>query len=172
MAAIEPILQHYVTLLAVPVTHQELLPSLLPLFIGLVTIEFYFARHPFEQLGWNSAVSNSVLLIATGASLLFELNLFTPTDPARAVAAYGIILGGLIILLLNFYHVWPPEIAFNLSSALTTYTLAYLAIAIAYTGTSLTTNSLIAATALFCTVWAGLSTVKHLHRTTPDYALK
>ncbi|MFB6077283.1 MAG: hypothetical protein ABEK12_04095 [Candidatus Nanohaloarchaea archaeon] len=129
------VLDRFLTLILFPAANPEFIPTLIPIGLGLVTIELYFGKYAFEDLGWNSAVSNSVLIIATATTLIVRLNLLDlPPAGPRALVAYGILVLGLAILLLNFYHVWPPEIAFNVSSGFVAYTTVYLAIVTVYTG--------------------------------------
>lgn len=152
MATPGTVTARYLDILTFPLDHPEFVPSLIPLFLGLFIMQLYFGRYRYEELGWNSAVSNAVLLITTGISLVLQLGLQPFASGPRSVVAYGIVVTGLIILLLNFYHIWPAEIAFNVSSAFTSYTLAYLAIAIAYKGLPLTDDTLTAAAAFFITL--------------------
>lgn len=157
-------------LLLFPAQHTALIPSLLPIFLGLAIIELYFGRYQFEELGWNSAVSNSVLLIATGVTLIMRLNLLDlPPTGARAVAAYGILGLGLVILLLNFYHVWPAEVAFNVSSGFTAYTTVYIVLAAVHQELPLDGNTAAAGLAVFALFYVVFKLVKRSMRTArPD----
>lgn len=117
-----------------PFDQPEYIPAVIPIFVGLIVMETYFGRYKYEDLGWNSAVSNSALLLTTGLTLIYRLELAPHPTSHRAVVAYSILALGSIIMLLNFYHSWPEEIAFNISSSFLTYTGAYIAIATVYSG--------------------------------------
>lgn len=104
-----------------PVESPGIIPTILPLVVGALVIELYFGKHPDEKLGWNTSVGNAVIWAATGLSLLMTE---TPTGLERQ-AIYGLIgLGGLVGYM-NFYHRWPPAIAYLVSSSGIVYSLAY-----------------------------------------------
>ncbi|MCJ7478559.1 MAG: hypothetical protein MUP63_00075 [Candidatus Nanohaloarchaeota archaeon QJJ-7] len=144
----EIVLQRFLSILLFPVNNPEFLPSLIPIFLGLAVIELYFGKYSFEQLGWNSAVSNAVLILATALTLIVRLNLLGAPSGPRYTVAYGVLLLGLFILIMDFYHVWPASIAFVVSSGFATYTSVYISIAWVYDGLPLDANTL-AASALF-----------------------
>lgn len=158
------VLERYTTIMTFPAAQPDFIPSLLPIFLGLFVIEIYFGRYSYEELGWNSAVSNSVSIIATALTLILQLDLLGVAFGPRTVVAYGILAVGVLIFLLNFYHVWPPEIAFNLSSAFVSSTLVYLAIAIVYTGLRPTGDTLAAGGLVFATLWVFFKVVKGMQR--------
>lgn len=128
----ELVWERVVTLFLFPFDQPEYIPAVIPIFVGLVVMETYFGRYKHEDLGWNSAVSNSALLITTSLTLIYRLELAPHPTSHRAVVAYSILALGTTIMLLNFYHLWPEEIAFNISSSFLTYTGAYIAIAAVY----------------------------------------
>ncbi|MDY6765976.1 MAG: hypothetical protein SVW77_01290 [Candidatus Nanohaloarchaea archaeon] len=154
---LDTVVQRFWRLVYFPVNHPEFIPSLIPIFLGLVVIELYFGKYTFERLGWNSAVSNAVLLIAAALTLIVRLNLLGAPSGPRYVVAYGILALGSIILLLNFYHLWPPVIAFSVSSGFAVYTLVYLAIGTVYEAMPPTANT-VAAAALLAAVFYGFFT--------------
>lgn len=156
----------YLAILAFPATNPDFIPTLTPILLGLLVIELYFGKYTFEELGWNSAVSNSVLLITTGLTLILRLNLLgLPPAGARAAVAYGVLGLGFVILLLNFYHVWPAEIAFNVSSGFVAYTLVYIAIAAVHEGMPVDDATLTAGALVFGTFYVFFKALKRLPRT-------
>ncbi len=160
------VMERFTAILAFPVENPEFIPTLIPIFLGLVVIELYFGRYAFEDLGWNSAVSNSVLLITTALSLILQLDLISiPPSGPRAVVAYGVLALGLVILLLNFYHVWPAEIAFNVSSGFTAYTTVYITIAAVYEGLPVGRNTVAAGVMVFALFYVTFKLVKRSMRT-------
>lgn len=163
--ATDIVLQRFLSLVLFPYTHPEFLPSLIPIFLGLIVIELYFGRYQFERLGWNSAVSNAVLLIATALTLILELNLTSAPSGPRYLVAYGILGLGATILTLNFYHVWPARIAFSVSSGFVAYTLVYLAIAWVYEELPLDINTLSAAILLFISFYVFFEGLQRMERT-------
>ncbi|MDY6776799.1 MAG: hypothetical protein SVQ76_01695 [Candidatus Nanohaloarchaea archaeon] len=155
----------YLSILRFPAEHPEFIPSLIPIFLGLVVIELYFGRYEFEELGWNSAVSNSVLIIATSLTLIVRLNLLGAPAGPRYGVAYGILLLGAFILVMNFFHVWPPKVAFNVSSGFVTYVLVYLSIALVYEGVPPTLNTVAASAMVFASSYLLFRSLKSLEKT-------
>lgn len=162
---LETVLQRFYDLVFFPAAHPQFIPSLIPIFLGLVVIEIYFGKYEAEQLGWNSAVSNAVLLLATALTLIARLNLIGVPSGPRYIVAYGIFVLGAVILLLNFYHVWPASIAFSVSSGFVVYTLVYIAIAAVYEQLPLDINTAAAAVLVFLAFYLFFTTLKHMERT-------
>lgn len=156
------VFQRLDVLLTFPLDHPELVPSLIPIFLGLFIRHRYFGRHRDEMLGWNSAVSNAVLLIAASLTLIYTLGLFPPVGLPRHIVAYSIFAAGVLIVVLNYYHLWPAFIAFKLSSSTFSHTLAYIAIAWVYAGLPLDPNTAVAALSLFVGLVTVFQGIKYL----------
>lgn len=118
-------LQHFVT---APFTTVDMVPALIPIVVGLTVIELYFGRYTAEELGWNSAVANSVLWITTAATLFFKLWRSGGLQRHVLYPVAGLAVLGVIVVIFNFYHVWPKTVAYTVSSGLVIYTFAYLLI--------------------------------------------
>lgn len=164
LSGLQDVVAAYRQILSFPLDYPEFIPSLIPIFVGLVVLELYFGRYEDEHLGWNSAVSNATLIITTGLTLIFKLDLLHPLSGPRATVAYGVLALGTAILLLNFYHRWPAELAFSLSSSRLSYTVVYITIAVVYTGMPPTSSTVLAAAgvlATFFTVFSGVRQLEH-----------
>lgn len=157
-----PVVDSYVQILQFPINNPEFIPSLIPLFIGLVVLELYFGRYTDEHLGWNSAVSNATLILTTGLTLLYELHSLNISSGPRFIVAYSILFLGLTILVLNFYHLWPAELAYNLSSASLTHTLVYITIAVVYEGLMPNMNTFLAVIGVFLTFFFAFMVLRHV----------
>lgn len=164
MVTTAAVFEAYRQFLLFPLNNPDFLPSLMPLLIGLFVIEVYFARWHDEELGWNSAVSNSTLIITTALTLIYRLNITPRPSTPRAAVAYGILLLGLLYLVLNFYHLWPARVAFNVSSSFMVYTLVYLAIVVVQAGIPLTEATFMGAVLAFLTIYVFFKAVKNVHR--------
>lgn len=154
----------YLQFLLFPLNNPGFLPTLMPLAIGLFVIEVYFARWHDEELGWNSAVSNSTLIITTALTLIYRLDITPDPLGPRTAVAYGILVLGLIYLVLNFYHLWPARVAFNVSSSFMVYTLVYLAIVVVHLGIPLTEAAFGGAVLAFGTIYVFFKALKDVHR--------
>ncbi len=113
-----------------PLEYPEILPTVLPLVLGVVIIELYFGKHDSETLGWNTSVGNAIIWIATGVSLLLTEELV----PVEQKAVYSLIGLGVFVAYMDFYHKWSPSVAFEVSSAGVVYTLAYIIVVVIKTG--------------------------------------
>ncbi len=163
------VMQRFWQLVYFPAEHPEFLPSLIPIFLGLLVIELYFGKYTFEELGWNSAVSNAVLLLATGLTLIIRLNLMSAPSGARYVVAYAILVIGSVILVLNFYHLWAPTLAFSVSSGFVVYTAVYVAIAWVYEGLPVDINTGAAAVLLAVSFYVFFTVIQQLENRATRY---
>ncbi|MCJ7450500.1 MAG: hypothetical protein MUP58_02060 [Candidatus Nanohaloarchaeota archaeon QJJ-9] len=126
------VLHRLETLLLFPVNNPELIPSLMPIIVGFIVLELYFGKYKYEELGWNSAVGNSTMLVTTALSLIIEKNLIGSIKTLEARTALFILIAGLIILIFDYFHIWRRKIAFNISSAFVTYLTSYVLITVTY----------------------------------------
>ncbi|MFB6203399.1 MAG: hypothetical protein ABEK01_02805 [Candidatus Nanohaloarchaea archaeon] len=119
------------TFVMAPVRNPEILPSLIPLIIGAVVLELYFGKYTRESLGWNTALANSMIWIATGATLLMN---GSGSSDAHLYGAAFLLVSGSFVAIMDFFHVWPEWIAFRVSSYGLIYLLAYIIVVMAKTG--------------------------------------
>jgi hypothetical protein len=155
-ATVHDAVDRYFTIVLFPANNPEFIPSVVPLIAGLIVVAFYYGRYRDEELGWGAAVSNTLIMATTGIVLLYEIapdavtwqylqenllailgfltgaGLEASGAQPRFMVAFGIILLSLVIVTLNYYHLWPKHLAFFISSGFTVYTLTYLTIAIVY----------------------------------------
>jgi hypothetical protein len=108
-----------------PITHTEILPSLLPIMLGAIVIELYFGKYSKERLGWNSSVSNSIIWLATGLNLYFTETFSTAIEKQATFLLIGL---GAFIGVMDFFHIWPKNLAFLASAPTVVYLLAYVTV--------------------------------------------
>ncbi len=145
------ILQRLWEVMSIPFTDFSMLWEVLPLVITIIIMEMYFGRYKKEQIGWNSALSNSLVLIYIGSNLLHYLFLTNEITYANGYTfiALVVILAGLLLALLDFYHILPKTLTFGISSVLPINFLAYLAIVFVHGHLILDLNTLFASLILF-----------------------
>ena len=155
-----------------PWLNFETLWIILPLILILILIHLYFGRYRTEQLGWNSAFSNSISLLWICAILfrfLLEKNNLSITQilsQQRSLESLIIIsilfIGVLFLLILNFFHTMPKKIAYLISSANFTYVLAYIIISVIIGGFLLNIETLISSIIVFILIIIFLQIIKHI----------
>ena len=167
------IFTHLWDLIAAPFRYTEMLWIIFPLALTFLVLEFYFDRHGDEELGWAAAVANALILLIVALDLLKHsfhnatpwvvlkeiiLSIFTdatlPLPPQNLILIVFLGVLGVGITVINYYHLLPRKLAFEMSSHPPVNFLAYFAITIVYSaGTAheipLTIPTLIAGVLLF-----------------------
>jgi len=115
--------------------NKEMLWILLPLLAAMFLLELYFSRYKKEELGWNSALANSLVLFFVGLNLCSFL--YNP-DPSKnmlygfgsikpelmeeaikkSAIAFFIVFESVLLMLLDFFHLVSKRFAFGISSGL------------------------------------------------------
>ncbi len=141
-----PVVERGWRIVVAPLEHPDMLWFVTPLIVALLVFEFYFGGHRREELGWNSAVANSLMLVFVSLSLLRVIYAgLTPVEVYNAVVqgvndeffwgeqtvqvliALFVLGEGVFLFFTNFFHLMPKVIAFKISSALPINLTAYLA---------------------------------------------
>ncbi|MEK6974411.1 MAG: hypothetical protein AABW41_04220 [Nanoarchaeota archaeon] len=124
----------FLELVYAPVNHKEMFWILIPLLITLLMIEFYFGIYVEEQLGWNTAFANTLVLMFVGLDLgkrLYENGLLF-NDNLRTVIVAAVLIEAVLLAFLDFFHALPERIAFKISSSLPINFIAISAILLVY----------------------------------------
>ena len=133
-----------------PLIHKEMLWILLPLLVTLLIMEIYFGRYKREELGWNSAVSNSLVLFFVGmnlASFLYANNLlvglrniqpeFIDIAIKKTLITLVIVLESIFLVTLDFFHLVPKSVAFGVSSETMMNYVGILSIILVYSNAAI-----------------------------------
>ncbi|MDP4012792.1 MAG: hypothetical protein Q8R00_04275 [Candidatus Nanoarchaeia archaeon] len=165
-----PLYNRSIELLIAPTQNFEMIWFVVPLIIITLLMTFYFARYTYEELGWNTAVGNSLVLIFISIDLLRYL--FNLSDPSsfqnylihwtETMVVLGVAIEGILLLYTNFLHFLPKRVAFFISSPLPVNLTAYVVMAIVYTEVPIEWITLWAALAIFLVLFTTLSLLKHL----------
>lgn len=142
---VQLILARSLEMLKQPFLNTEMLWILLPLLAALFLIELYFGRYKKESLGWNSAVGNSLVLFFVAVNLfsylyrnkiLWSVSFISQgmymTALAKSIITFFILLESILLLVLNFFHLMPKNLAFGVSSALIINFIGVMAIILVY----------------------------------------
>jgi len=160
--------QRMIDLIIAPAKNKEMLWMAIPLVTVLLLMEFYYGRYAREEVGWNTAFGNSLVLLFVSLDLfrhLYEnygLMFFASREIYFKYVLAGIILLiGFWLMVMNFFHELPKKIAFFIGSELPINVLAYSSLAIVYTNIKLDLITLLAITILFFVLY-GLFELIHL----------
>ena len=110
------------------IENKDLLWILAPIVISLILMELYFGRYKREELGWNTAFGNSLILIFVSADLINHIrggNLWM--DPIKMGVIITLLLVGLLLTLIDYFHALPEAWAFAISSKLPMSFIAFMA---------------------------------------------
>lgn len=147
------VFQTAIQIIMAPVYQPELIPTLMPIILGGIVLELYFGKYEHEDLGWNSSVSNAVIWISTGLTLVLTSEL---TNLLEKTVTYFLIALGLFIGYMNFFHKWSSSIAYTASASGLVYSLAYVAVVMIKSGmpvNSITIQSAILALSMIAIVF-------------------
>lgn len=128
--------QRFIEITLAPIHFKEMIWILTPLLVSLLLMEFYFDRYKNEELGWNTAFGNSLVLIFVSLDLLRFLYNHGMLDYVTLENALviAVVLLGLTLTVMTYFHILPKEVAFGLSSRLPINIIAYLTVVIIYAG--------------------------------------
>lgn len=148
-------LERLIEIVTAPIVHQEMLWILFPAITTMILMTIYFGRYRNEELGWNTAVGNALVLIFVSLNLFEQA--YPQENPLRALSSFievlqehalfssetlpGIIAGSILVyavllLVLDFFHILPKNVAFFISSPLPINTVAYFGIVFVYSATA------------------------------------
>jgi hypothetical protein len=138
----ETILSLIIDFALAPLQHPDITSSVMPLILGAVVIELYFGKHKQEVLGWNTSVGNAAIWISTGINLVVTETLESGLEQA---VVYFILLTGLVVAYMDFFHKWKPAVAFRASTPDLIYPLSYVTVVMVKTDVAVTDTSIKAA---------------------------
>ncbi|MBT3865915.1 hypothetical protein HOF78_02305 [Candidatus Woesearchaeota archaeon] len=124
----------FIELLLAPVNYSEMLWIAVPLILALFLTEIYFSRYKQEELGWNSAYGNALVLLFVSVDIfryLFNNNMLENMTTKLAIAL-AVTIMAILLTLINFLHILPENLAYGLSSKLPVNFLAYIALILVY----------------------------------------
>lgn len=148
----------FLQLVTAPYNHQDMLWITLPLIAGLFLMQFYFGIYRKEELGWNTAVGNSLALIFVSMDLFRQIYTNSVSKAVwdlvfnnfrEALIVFFIGFVSIWLLFGEFFHFLPKKVAFLVSSSLPTTLVAYLGIILIYTKIPLDIYTFFASLLLF-----------------------
>lgn len=135
-----PFWSRIMDMLTAPYKNTDMLWMLIPLLTTMILMEFYFGRYKEEELGWNTAFGNALILIFVAIDTFRHIY-----EPVRGsmidiissqytkIIISMVILGmGLFLMLIDFFHFVPKKAAYIISSPAYINLIALLGIIIVY----------------------------------------
>jgi len=140
MTVLQQTLDELVLLIKAPFIVPEMWWMVVPLFAILMLMTFYFGRYIREKIGWNTALSNSVVLFFVGIDLLRTVYhyKFPPTiwnfawHPIPVLIILLVMFEGALLSYEAFRHGLPSAVMFFMASPLSVNLQAYVLTAIVY----------------------------------------
>ncbi len=130
-----------VDIVEAPIYTPNMLWMLLPLLATLLLMELYFGRYKDEELGWNTAFGNTIVLVFISIDLfrrLFEpsgqtaLQFILSASDIKIIIPLWIAGLALVLMIVDFFHFLPKKIAYVISSPTYINLLGLLGIIIVY----------------------------------------
>lgn len=166
-------------MLLAPVDHSNMLWIVAPLALSLFIMIVYFSRYTKEELGWNTAVGNSLLLVFVAVDLLRYIytNPFVETPievggfplPLKLAVALLVLLEGFTLAFADFFHFLPKKIAFFLCSTIPVNLTAYVAITIVYTNIPFDVSTGVSAIFMFVILYTIFELARIIHSRVHDH---
>jgi len=146
-----------VELLSAPAVNPQMIWIIAPLIITLLLMTFYFGKWTREEIGWNTAIGNSIVLLFVSIDLLrYVYNLSIPGSiinyelhPISTIICIIVAIEAITLMLTSFFKALPKSVTFFLCSPLPVNLQAYLAIVVVYTSITLDWFTLLAVIVLF-----------------------
>jgi membrane protease YdiL (CAAX protease family) len=138
-----------IELFLTPFYYPDILWIIFPLIAATILMIFYFGRYKNEQLGWNTAFGNNVILLFVGLNLLQILWQKEMLLSNKAFFIYFLIFYNIIQLIINYFHLVPKGISFIINSTLPTNFINYFAIIIVYSSIVFDFTTIIAGAVFF-----------------------
>ena len=161
--------QRFFDLLNAPLHNPDMIWMVLPLGVALIAMQFYFGRYSKEELGWDSFVSNTIVLFFVAIDLLRHIYNLLPADPLnfflypfKTTAALIVAVESVTLFFADFFHFLPKKLAFLISSPLPVNLTAYVAMTIVYSDIPLDVYTLYAALLLFILLFIASSIIQHI----------
>lgn len=146
-----------IELLSAPSANPQMFWIITPLIVTLLVMTFYFGKYARDELGWNTALGNSIVLLFVSIDLMrYIFNLSSPGSvinyelhPISTIICIIVAVEAVTLMFTSFFKALPKTITFLICAPLPVNLQAYLAISIVYTKITLDWYTLLAVIVLF-----------------------
>lgn len=132
---VKQVLDRIFDIIKAPFLQPEMLWIIVPVVASMLFMAYYFGKYKKEELGWNTAFGNTIVLLFACVDLfrhLYGNGLLGFNVQTMLVTA--VLLEGLVLMLLNFLHALPKAFAFGISSGVTVNIIVLSLIILIYSG--------------------------------------
>jgi len=132
------LLERFTQLVRAPIDNPDMLWIAVPLILTLIMVELYFGKYRDEKIGWNTALTNALVLVFVSLNLFQFIyrqegeKFFRIFYTTHFYIALAILLLGILLFFIDFFHLIPEVLAFTISAHLPVNITAYTAIAMVY----------------------------------------
>ena len=156
--------ERFLEVLTAPFKHTDMLWIAVPLVLTIFLTELYFSRYKAEQLGWNSAFGNALVLLFVAVDMfrfLYNHDMLSVMTLKLALAITVAIMA-ILISMLNFLHLIPESLAYGMSSKLPMNFVAYIGLILIYSNIPADFITLLASALLLVVFSALIITMRSL----------
>lgn len=138
---VDGIFPRFLEMVFVTIQKKETLEILIPLMITLFLIQLYFGRNRDEQIGWNTAYANCIVLLFVIAHLgtyVYEKYGTEAIYSFGGVAYYKtlfvLILGlvALSLMFIDYFHSIDERFSFLMSSSIFINVISFIGVVLVY----------------------------------------
>ncbi|MFH1127379.1 MAG: hypothetical protein ABIG84_00395 [archaeon] len=150
-------------ILTAPFRNFDILWAILPLLLAWIVLEVYFSKHEDENMGWNTAVCNGLMLFWAGLNILFSLS--RTGYVLMKIAVMVILMGyGVFLAYAAFTHRYSSGLTFRLASTNVVYYSGIMGVLYAHDVVLLTVRSVSSSFVLLGLILLLIRIVKKIRR--------
>ena len=148
-------------IITAPFSNFKIFWTVLPMLAAWIVLEVYFSRHEDENIGWNTAICNGLMLFWAGLNILFSMT--TSRYVFQKFIMMSIIIGYAIFLVyISFTHRYSQKATFRFASTNIVYYFGILGILYAYDVILPTARSILSSVVLLCMILLTIRILKKM----------
>lgn len=135
------IFPRFLEMIFVTIQKKETLEILIPLIITLFLVQLYFGRNKDEQIGWNTAYANCIVLLFVTAHLgtyvyeQYGLDAFYNLGSVAYYKTLFVLILGLValsLMFIDFFHSIDERFSFLMSSSIFINVISFIGVVLVY----------------------------------------
>ena len=135
------IFPRFLEMIFVTIQKKETLEILIPLLITLFLVQLYFGRNKDEQIGWNTAYANCIVLLFVTAHLgtyvyeQYGLDAFYNVGGTAYYKTLFVLILGLValsLMFIDYFHSIDERFSFLMSSSIFIDIISFIGVVLVY----------------------------------------